>query len=254
MVRRILLGVVSVCLIGMALLHWRSQRAFNAHLFEADPDSIPADLAHKAIDLGKPAFAEHCAACHGSQARGDRTRGVPDLTDADWLYGTGRVLEIERVILYGIRSGNSKGWKLASMPAFATQNPYSQYKMPWLTPREIDDVTEYILSFQGHSSDAAAIERGGQLFRNGERGVCWDCHDDRAQGNSAIGAPDLTDNIWLYGDGSRDSIHQSIAYGRAGVCPAWITRLPAVTIRAIAVYVHSLSARNDRRSGTQEKS
>ena len=75
------------------------------------------------------AYAQHCASCHGAHLEGDRTRAVPNLADNDWLYGTGRVSEIEHVILYGIRSGNSKGWDLAQMPAFATAHPYKLYAM-----------------------------------------------------------------------------------------------------------------------------
>jgi cytochrome c oxidase cbb3-type subunit 3 len=240
---RIALAAVAALIVVAAGVHWRSQSALRARFLTATPDAIPADpeLAAYAGARGQKAFLEHCAPCHGVEARGDPSRGVPNLTDGDWLYGSGRVLEIERVVLYGIRSGNSKGWKLASMPAFATANPYAQYKMSPLTPREIADVTEFILSFQGHSADAAAAERGVQVFRNPGQGLCWDCHGERARGNSAIGAPNLTDAVWLYGNGSRESIHQSIAHGRAGICPAWVRRLPPETIRSIAVYVHDLS-------------
>jgi cytochrome c oxidase cbb3-type subunit 3 len=70
--------------------------------------------------------------------------------------------------------------------------------------------------------------------------VCYDCHGDDAKGDSAIGAPDLTDADWLWGDGSADSIRAAITHGMAGQCPAWIDRLSPASIRALAVYVHSM--------------
>jgi cytochrome c oxidase cbb3-type subunit 3 len=239
-----------------AAMYWHGERQRQARLLMADPDELGAhsELVVYALARGRRGFAQHCAACHGPQAQGDPRRGVPDLTDRDWLYGSGRSSEIERVILYGIRAGNSKGWNLASMPAFATPNPYRQYALVPLRPSEIDDLSAYLLSLQSQpggyaqpgseaqAGDAEAVARGQKLYRSAERGLCWDCHGERARGNSAIGAPDLVDSIWLYGDGSRSSIYRSIAYGRAGVCPAWVSRLDALSIRSIALYVHSLSA------------
>jgi cytochrome c oxidase cbb3-type subunit 3 len=167
--------------------------------------------------------------------------GVPDLRDADWLYGSGRVIEIEKVVLYGIRAGNSKGWDLASMPAFATAKPYDKYKIDPLTPAEIDDVTEFLYSQRHSDADSAAAERGRHVYASLSRGLCWDCHAPDAKGDSAVGAPNLTDAVWLYGDGSRPSIRQSIGYGRKGHCPAWVGKLSFATIRAIALYTYSLS-------------
>jgi cytochrome c oxidase cbb3-type subunit III len=102
-------------------------------------------------------------------------------------------------------------------------------------------VTTYVLSFQHPQADAAAVQRGKRIFYDTNKGVCNDCHGSDAKGDSAIGAPDLTDGVWLLGDGSRQSVSDTIAHGLAGHCPAWITQLSPVTIRAIAVYVHSVS-------------
>jgi cytochrome c oxidase cbb3-type subunit 3 len=206
-------------------------------------DSIPGDaeLMSFAMSRGASAYAEHCVTCHGAHLQGDRTLAIPNLTDNDWLYGTGRVSEIERVILYGIRSGNSKGWDLAHMPAFATARPYDLYAMAPLSPGDIDDVTTYLLSFQHPQPDSAAVRRGKQIFYDPNKGVCNDCHGPDAKGDSAIGAPDLTDTIWLRGDGSRQSIEDTIAHGLTGRCPAWVGDLSPVTIRAMAVYVYSAS-------------
>jgi cytochrome c oxidase cbb3-type subunit 3 len=128
------------------------------------------------------------------------------------------------------------------MPAYARREPNPQYHMESLRPGEIDAVTEYLMKLQGQPFDEAVAARGALVYRNQSRGLCWDCHGENAHGNPAIGAPRLTDGTWLYGDGSRTAIRQSIAEGRAGSCPAWTTKLDAATIRALAVWVHHLSA------------
>lgn len=238
-------GLLAAAIVLVAAIafgaHVVNGRAQQARFLKVFADSIPADpeLSEYGRARGAAAFQENCAACHGEKMQGDRHRGIPDLTDDNWLYGTGRVSEIERVVLYGIRSGNSKGWDLASMPAFARPVPYKRYKVATLLPREIDDVTAYIMAFQHKATDAAAVKRGAQVYAGTERGVCWDCHSEDARGDTAIGAPDLTDNHWIVGDGSRQSIHDAIAFGMSGSCPAWIAKLPPATIRSLAVYVAS---------------
>lgn len=236
-------AVVLLAGIGAALLQWHARRLEDAHLLLTAADQIIEQprLYRQALARGRPAFVRYCASCHGVGGGPDHLWGVPDLRDRDWLYGGGRVDEIEKVILYGIRAGNSKGWNLASMPAFATPNPYSLYKMPPLTPQEIADVTEYLFAFQHSGVDATAMARGKQVYRNPTRGLCWDCHAGDGRGDSGIGAPDLTDAIWLYGDGSRRAIQESISRGRHGSCPAWSGKLAPATIVAVAVYVQSLS-------------
>ena len=232
---------------GVALIigidRWHKQRDLTVRLLVTAPDEIPLhpDLNRVAMARGKRAFAQYCARCHGASGRADPSNGVPDLRDSDWLYGSGRIDEIERVVLYGIRAGYSKGWNLASMPAFATPVPYSRYQTPSLTPEEVSDVTEYIYAFQHAGFDAAAAARGRLVYEDQSKGVCWDCHGGRAQGDPGIGAPNLSDRIWLYGDGSRDSIRTSISFGRGGTCPGWINTLSADTVIALAVYAHSLS-------------
>lgn len=211
-------------------------------LLRADPDALPADtmLLGFAVRRGGPLFEARCAACHGASGTGDTVNGVPDLTDNDWLYGTGRPAEIEKVIDYGIRSRNPKAWNLAIMPAYARPqpNPGDKNIQP-LTPREIGDVIEFLMRQQGRPADAAAVSRGAALFTG--HGGCYDCHSLDAKGDSAIGAPNLSDAITLYGDGSRGALYMSIAYGRQGVCPAWITRASAASIRELALYVYSIS-------------
>jgi cytochrome c oxidase cbb3-type subunit 3 len=234
----LLAGIAAIAVLGIGI--WAAQRnAIRARLMIANPDSIPGDavLNRYALPVGRRGFAAHCASCHGRNLEGDRQLGIANLADGDWLYGTGRVSEIERIILYGIRSGHPKAWNLASMPAYATPNPYKAYKIEPLTPRDVNDVAAYLYAFQHKPSDPDAVARGASVFL--KTGQCFDCHGPDARGDAAIGAPDLTDAIWLYGDGSLPSITLSIAYGRGGACPPWIGRLAPATIRAIAVYVHS---------------
>jgi cytochrome c oxidase cbb3-type subunit 3 len=211
-------------------------------LLRADPDALPAHAMslHFAVRRGRPLFEARCAVCHGASGSGDTAKGVPNLTDQDWLYGTGRPSEIERVIDYGIRSRNPKAWNLAIMPAYARPqpNPADKNIQP-LTPGEIDDVIEFLMRQQARPAGAGAAARGAALFLG--HGGCYDCHSVDAKGDSAIGAPNLSDAVTLYGDGSREALHMSIAYGRQGVCPAWINRASAASIRELALYVYSIS-------------
>jgi cytochrome c oxidase cbb3-type subunit 3 len=235
----LLIGIAAaIAVLGIGI--WAAQRnAIRARLMISNPDSISGDaeLNRYALSEGRHAFAAHCASCHGRHLEGDRQLGIPNLADNDWLYGTGRVSEIERIILYGIRSGHPKAWNLASMPAYATPNPYKAYKIEPLTPREVNDAAAYLYAFRHKPPDPDAAARGAKVFS--KTGQCFDCHGPDARGDPAIGAPDLTDATWLYGDGSLPSIALSIADGRAGACPAWSDRLSPATIRAIALYVYA---------------
>jgi len=225
-----------------AVLYYGHIHSLKSRLLMATPDSIPAqpDLVDFARPIGRKAYANHCAECHGADLKGDSMKGVPNLIDSDFLYGTGRLSEIERVVMYGIRSGSSKGWDLASMPAYGTPTPYSRYELASLSPREIDDLVAYLRSFQNLVEDQEAVKRGEELFHAYKKGVCWDCHATDAMGDSAIGAPNLTDTTWLYGDGSAAWIRHSITFGLGGACPAWVNDLSLTTIRSIAVYIYSL--------------
>jgi cytochrome c oxidase cbb3-type subunit III len=219
----------------------------EAQLLRADPDSIPANRAMMrfAATRGAAKFRTYCAGCHAVAGNGDRFRGVPDLTDGDWLFGSGMVSEIERVVAYGIRSGNPKAWNLARMPGFARAqpNPRDARILP-LSPGNIRDVTEFLISLQKGSADAPAASRGAQVYFGA--GGCADCHSPDGKGDPAIGAPNLADDVTLYGDGSRGALFESIADGRQGVCPAFINRLDVAAIREVALYVYTLSHSMDK--------
>jgi cytochrome c oxidase cbb3-type subunit 3 len=237
---RFIIVVAFACLIGAAMF---ATTGFDERrLLRADPNALPTDAAllRFAVSRGEPLFRAHCAVCHGISGAGNLTSGVPNLTDNDWLYGTGRIADIVQVIEYGIRSRNARAWNLAIMPAYARPRPNrNDSHIQPLSPQEISDVVEFLRDRQGRDADAVAALRGAALFAGGAG--CYDCHSTDAKGDSAIGAPDLTDAITLYGDGGRDALFQSIAYGRQGVCPAWIKRMSAAAIIETAVYVYSLS-------------
>jgi cytochrome c oxidase cbb3-type subunit 3 len=173
---------------------------------------------------GKAAFGDNCAPCHGSGGAG--AKGYPNLNDDDWIWG-GKLDQIEQTILYGARSGNAKAHE-SQMLAFGKDGV--------LKSAEIVTVANYVRSLSGLPTsagyDAAA---GKKIFADN----CVSCHGDNGKGNQELGAPDLTDKIWLFGS-DEATVIETITNGRAGVMPAWTDRLDPATVKALAVYVHSL--------------
>lgn len=236
--RRWLAGVAAVLVVAAVALTVHFQA--DARLLAGNPDEEGADASvmKAALGPGHSKFEQHCASCHGSAGKSTMV-GVPNLTDDDWLYGTGQVSDIEQVIYHGIRAPDPKTWRLADMPAFAKPVPYAREPtIKPLSPGDIDDLIVFLDSMGGRPADPASAARGAGLFSN--RGGCYDCHGNDAKGDSAIGGPNLADAVWLYG-GDKTSVFNSIALGRAGYCPAWDKRLSPVAIRQIALYVYSLS-------------
>jgi cytochrome c oxidase cbb3-type subunit 3 len=234
---------------GIGVLGWVTvERRAIAAVVREDPERVLSDehLAAIALPLGRRVYEARCATCHGDAGQPDHARGVPDLRDADWLYGTGRVAEIEAIARHGIRAGDRKGWNLAAMPVYASPRPYAAEPIPPLTPAGARDVTQFVLSLSGTSHDHASAERGRVIYAG--QGGCWDCHGADAHGDSAVGAPDLTDRIWLFGTGDAASIQRSIERGRAGISPAFVNVLNPAELRAVAVYVASLSRPSSERS------
>jgi cytochrome c oxidase cbb3-type subunit 3 len=231
--RRFRLAAVGAVL-GLALVaYWQihSYLAGRALVME-DPEKIPSNppLLAYANDVGASAFAVNCASCHGADLKGSQTKGVPNLTDNIWLYDYGRVEDIERTILYGIRSGNSKAHNVTDMPALGRQKA--------ITVADIKDVIVFVRWLKTKTGDPDALARGERIFQ--DKGVCYDCHSREGTGVSDYGAPNLTDDDWIYG-GDDKAVYKSIYDGRHGLCPAWIGKLSFPTIRALAVYVHSMS-------------
>lgn len=216
-------------------------RLAGDRLAAADPDALDPHAApvRLARAQGAVLFHEHCAACHGDNGRGDASTGAANLADGDWLYGSGKTSEIENVVAHGIRADAPKTWKLADMPAFGHPRPSAaDPSLQPLAAGEVSDLIDYLLAVEGRGHDAQAAGRGRAVYLS--RG-CNDCHGGDAKGDPGIGAPNLTDDVWLYGHGGREEIRRSLLDGRRGHCPAWAGRLSPGEIRQVALYVRSLS-------------
>lgn len=167
-----------------------------------------------AVATGQRLFANNCAACHGSDAHGGP--GYPNLADNDWLFG-GEPDAIRTTILAG---------RMGMMPPFA----------PVLGEQGVKEVIQYVLSLSGQQHDAALAEAGKARFNT----VCFACHGMDGKGNKAIGAPNLTDDIWLFG-GTAEDIEYGLRNGRQGKMPAWADVLGEQKAHLVATYVYSLS-------------
>jgi cytochrome c oxidase cbb3-type subunit III len=173
---------------------------------------------------GRTAFGNNCAPCHGIGGGG--AKGYPNLNDNDWLWG-GSLDQIYQTIAYGIRSGHAKG-RESTMIGFGKDGV--------LKRNEIVTVARYVRSLSGLPVPAGTdLAAGQKLFADN----CAACHGDAARGNPEIGAPNLADRIWLYGP-DEASIVEVITNGKNGVMPAWVDKLDPATLKALAVYVHSL--------------
>ncbi|WP_299621426.1 cytochrome-c oxidase, cbb3-type subunit III [Pelagibius sp.] len=202
-----------------------AQGAFLDRIEAASLEQIVADqeLLEFAMAGGGSAFAVNCSQCHGSGAAG--FVGYPNLNDDDWIWG-GDLEAISHTIHFGIRSDHDET-RFNEMPAYGRDE--------LLTPEEINDVAEYVLSLSGSGEDAAAAARGEVTFAE----QCSACHMESGEGDYELGAPNLTDAIWLYG-GDKAAVVDTIANSRAGMMPAWTGRLDEATIKQLAIYVHSL--------------
>jgi len=185
---------------------------------ERDPQ-----LFQFASAAGASLFGDNCATCHGAGGQG--FTGYPSLVDDAWLWG-GSLQEIQKTLHHGIRSGHPE-------TRFNIMQAYGEEGL--LSRAEISDLVEYVVALSGREADAEAGARAAETFE----AQCVTCHGPDGRGQQALGAPNLTDAIWLYG-GEREAIRETLQYGRAGVMPAWTDRLTDEQIVALAVYVHSL--------------
>jgi cytochrome c oxidase cbb3-type subunit 3 len=209
------------------LLEWSSHRQYDEERDKADKEYGPLFAKYQAMDLkqvaadpqavlmGQRLFLTNCAQCHGSDAGG--AKGFPNLRDADWLYG-GDPATIETTILGG-RNG--------VMPPLGEALGGAE---------GVKDVANYVEKISGGKFDPARAERGKANFE----AICGACHTPAGTGNQALGAPNLTDNIWLYG-GSEATIIETITKGRNGVMPAHKETLGEAKVHLLAAYVWSLS-------------
>ncbi len=204
----------------------KSERAdLSRKLTTVDAATILKDheLSQLALALGESAFGDNCATCHGAGGRG--ARGYPRLADDIWLWG-GSLTDIEHTIRHGIRSPH-RDTRFSEMPAFGRDQ--------FLTSGQIDDLVEFVASFSGQAADPAAVGRAKPVFEE----QCSSCHGADGHGDRTKGSANLTDADWLYG-GDRPSIRATIFGPRNGVMPAWGERFDPATVRALAIYVHSL--------------
>lgn len=180
------------------------------------------DLSHYATAGGSAVFKTNCIQCHGAGASG--FVGYPNLLDDDWLWG-GDLDAIYATVSHGIRSEADEDTRLSDMPAFGE----------FLEEAEIDTLVSYVSKISGQEHDGAGAELGSAVFAEN----CSSCHMETGVGDRELGAPDLTDAIWLYG-GDPETLKQTITYSRSGVMPHWTGRLSEAQIRQVTVYVHQL--------------
>ena len=207
-------------------LGWSQANQYKREVAKADDQYglifeqyVNQDIATVAKDpaarkIGQRLFVNYCASCHGSDARG--APGFPNLADNSWLYG-GEPETIKTSILNG-RAG--------VMPPFGSV----------LNEQGVEEVTQYVLTLSGREAEAGKAEAGKAAFEAN----CAACHMPTGTGNPALGAPNLTDNIWLYG-GSPKTIAKTITEGRNGQMPAHGDFLGEDKVHLLAAYVYSLS-------------
>ncbi len=213
------------------LLGWSSVSEYEAEVAKADAEYGPLyekflseDLTvlasnDDAMKTGERLFVNYCAVCHGSDARG--AKGFPNLRDNDWLFGN-EPATIKETIMHG-RTGAMPAWK----DALGGDEGVVQ-------------AAEYVQKLAGRDVNAELAEQGKAKFDM----FCVGCHMPEGTGNTAMGAPNLTDNIWLYG-GTAKAIKTSIAMGRAGRMPAHAEFLGEAKVHILAAYIYSLS--NDKK-------
>lgn len=196
----------------------------DAAIVEAELGAIEGDAAlhNYAVNGGAAIFRTYCAQCHGAGAGG--AKGYPNLLDDAWLWG-GDLEAIHHTVSHGIRNDTDDDARYSEMPKFGDI----------LEDEEIAAVVDYVLSLSGGEHDAALAAAGGEVFLDN----CASCHGEDGAGMRDMGAPNLTDAIWLYG-GDRETVTETVVNSRFGVMPAWAGRLTEAEIRQVSVYIHGL--------------
>ena len=208
----------------------RQADARTSALYEPLAKLSVTELAdnRQAMAAARNLFANNCSTCHGSDARG--ARSFPNLTDKDWLWG-GAPETIEQTILNG---------RVGVMPALGAA----------LGNEGTEQVVAYVLSLSGHKAPADWVEQGKQRFST----LCAACHGPDAKGNPLLGAPNLTDDVWLYG-GSPAVLRETVTVGRNNAMPAHKPLLGETKVRLLAGYVYGLSRgdHDNAKSGEGER-
>jgi cytochrome c oxidase cbb3-type subunit 3 len=209
-------GVGNWTSVGELRSHQVKAEKLYAETYDGYAKMSIEDLAKNrdALKMGFRLFVNNCALCHGADGGG--AKGFPNLTDKDWLYG-GTPEKILATLTHG---------RKAAMPAWGAS----------LGEKGIAQTTEYVLQLSGADHDATKAAAGSKHYAN----HCAVCHGVDGKGNQLVGAPNLTDDIWLYG-GEPATIRQTLREGRAGVMPAQGELLKPDRIYLLAAYVYSLS-------------
>jgi cytochrome c oxidase cbb3-type subunit 3 len=209
------------------ILEWSSKTEYEQEVAKVEAEVGPLFARYQqtaildlikdedALKVGERLYANYCATCHGSDARG--ARGYPNLRDNVWIWG-GDPANIKTTIMQG---------RQAAMPA---------WEGPLGGESGVDEVAQYLLSLSGRATIAELADKGKAKFDI----FCVACHGPTGTGNPALGAPNLTDEVWLYG-GSITRISQSIAKGRNGKMPAHADFLGEAKVHLLAAYVYGLS-------------
>jgi cytochrome c oxidase cbb3-type subunit 3 len=185
-------------------------QATLAPLRESSLSQLAANSA--ATSIGHRLYLDNCAACHGEHARGNTALGAPNLTDADSLHGVD-----PESVLASIRDG-----RIGTMPGWGAA----------LGVDGVNQVAAYVLGFSGVATPEDWRAAGKARYET----MCVACHGADGRGNPGLGAPDLTDQTWLYG-GQFNRVAESIREGRTGFMPAWGQRLSTDEQRVTAAWV-----------------
>lgn len=200
----------------------KTKEASEAELLSKDLTDLVQDASIKQKYMNSAAilYKDNCSVCHGPDLKGQTN--FPNLADHHWLW-SGDLSEIETTIKYGINSGHDEE-RTAEMLGFGTSEA--------LTLNEINQVTQYVLSLSGKTTNDALAKKGQSIFNE----QCASCHGEKGEGGLEVGAPSLTDKSWIYG-GTQQAIKDTITKGRKGVMPAWEHRLSPFDIRKLTLYL-----------------
>lgn len=205
---------------------WTSTNQWKAEVQAFDKEIAPLYAEYRATDIaelaknedalqtGQRLFKSNCSVCHGTAAKG--AQGFPNLTDNDWLYG-GKPENIKQTIMYG-RQG--------AMPAWG----------PVLGDEGVAEMAQYVRSLSGLKHSTEAAEKAAPKYQQ----LCMACHGADGKGNQLVGAPNLTDDVWLYG-GATKQIEFTLKHGRNGKMPAQSEILGEDKVHVLSAYIYSLS-------------
>lgn len=201
-----------------------ARAGLNEALATTELSDILADdaLRNFAIAGGAAAYRVNCSQCHGTGAQGGE--GYPNLNDDNWIWG-GTIEELHHTIAHGVRDQGDFDTRMSEMPAFGGM----------MSRREIAETAAFVASLSREPENPDLVEAGAEHYEN----FCAACHGVGGEGDRLMGAPSLDNPIWLYG-GSEADIAAQIAQPRHGVMPGWSDRLGDLTVRKLAVFVHSL--------------